>query len=166
MKESDREKTAFVSHAGLYEYNVMPFGLTNAPATFQRLMDAVLAGLRWQTCLVYLDDIIIFAKDFETHLQHLDEVFKRLRESKLVLKPKKCELFCTKVAYLGYVVSKEGVIPQPDKIRKVRDYEAPMTRKGVKSFLGLAGYYRRFIRDFARIARPLYQLTSVKQEWQ
>ena len=129
VKEEDKKKTAFVSYAGLYEYNVMPFGLTNAPATFQRLMDAVLAGLRWQTCLVYLDDIIIFSPDFETHLHRLDLVFQRLSESNLVLCPNKCELFQTKVAYLGHVVSADGIVPQESKLEKVRQFQSQLQEK-------------------------------------
>ena len=144
----------------------MPFGLTNALATFQRLMDAVLAGLRWQKCLVYLDDIIVFGKDFDTHLQRLDEVFQRLRENNLVLKPKKCDLLRTTVEYLGHVVSKDGITPQKDKIVKVQKFPIPTTRKAVRAFLGLAGYYHKFIKDFARIAPPLHLLTAEKQKWQ
>ena len=108
VREEDKKKTAFVFSAGLYEYNVMPFGLTNAPATFQRLMDAVLAGLRWKSCLVYLDDIIIFSPDFATHIQRLDEVFARLRQHNLVLKPVKCEMLRKQVAYLCWFKSSNG----------------------------------------------------------
>ena len=163
---ADKPKTAFVTYGGLYEYNVMPFGLTNAPATFQRLMDAVLAGLRWQTCLVYLDDIIVFAPDFDTHIQRLDEVFKRLAASNLSLKPSKCELFREEVAYLGHVVSADGIKPQADKIDKIQRFPVPTTRKAVRSFLGLAGYYRRYIRNFARLAKPLHKLTGDNTPWQ
>ena len=165
VAQEDRAKTAFVTYGGLYEYNVMPFGLTNAPATFQRLMDAVLAGMRWQTCLVYLDDIIVFAPDFDTHIQRLDQVFERLSANNLSLKPGKCELFRKEVAYLGHVVNEQGVKPQEDKIIKIKNYPTPTTRRAVRAFLGLAGYYRRFIKNFARIAQPLYKLTGDHNPW-
>ena len=165
VAKEDRPKTAFVTYGGLYEYNVMPFGLTNAPATFQRLMDAVLAGLRWQTCLVYLDDIIVFSTDFDTHIQRLRQVFTRLRQHNLSLKPNKCELFRTEVTYLGHIINQEGIKPQQDKIEKVKFFPKPKNRRAIRAFLGLAGYYRRFIQNFASIAKPLYQLTSEKESW-
>ena len=115
---------------------------------------------------MYLDDIIVFAKDFDTHLRQLNEVFQRLRENNLVLKPKKCELLRMEVAYLRYIVSKEGVIPQADKVAKVRNFPPPTTKKAVRAFLGLVGYYCKFIRDFVRIAKLLHQLTIEKQKWQ
>ena len=134
----DREKTAFVTQDGLFEFKVMPFGLCNAPATFQRLMDLVLAGVQWSQCLVYLDDIIVIGKSFEEHLRNLSSVLQRLREANLRLKPKKC-FFCRKqVAYLGHVVSSGGVATDPEKTSKVSDCPIPTTVIEVQQFLGLA----------------------------
>ena len=109
MDPADKEKTAFITPFGLHQFRVMPFGLTNAPSTFQRLMSMVLAGLSWVTCLVYLDDIIIFSRTVEEHLQRLTEVLQRLKEAGLKIKPSKCHLLCKSVRYLGYVVSEKGI---------------------------------------------------------
>ena len=119
MAADSKAKTAFISHKGLFEYNVMPFGLTNAPATFQRFMDAVLSGSKWKTLLVYIDDICVFSRDFETHLKDLEEVFKRLQAANLKLKPSKCHLFQTKTKFLGHVVSAKGISPDPEKIMAI-----------------------------------------------
>ena len=133
----------------------MPFGLCNAPATFQRLMDLILAGLQWSQCLVYLDDVIIVGKTFDEHLHNLSAVFKRIEEASLKLKPGKCLFFQEKVQYLGHIVSREGITPDADKVEKVA---VPTSTQSVQRFLGLANYYRRFIRDFAAIAKPLHRL--------
>ena len=166
MDKGDREKTAFITQEGLYQFKVMPFGLTNAPATFQRLMDAVLAGLQWKSCLVYLDDVIIVGRTFEEHLNHLGEVFNRLRQAGLKLKVTKCSLFQEKVCYLGHIVSSEGVSTDPSKTKKVADWPVPTTPKEVQQFLGFANYYRRFVKDFATIARPLHRLTEKNNSFQ
>ena len=158
----DRAKTAFCTQEGLYEFNVMPFGLSNAPATFQRLMDSVLAGLQWSTCLVYLDDIIIVGRSFEEHMKNLQLVFERLKEAGLKLQPKKCHFLRHKVTFLGHIVSSEGISPDPLKTSKVREWPTPITVQETQQFLGLASYYRRFIKNFAEIAKPLYQLTEKK----
>ena len=160
LDPKDREKTAFSTQEGLYHFKVMPFGLTNAPATFQRLMDAVLAGLQWKICLVYLDDIIILGRTFEEHLHHLQEVFDRLRQSGLKLKIAKCSLFQKEVCYLGHVVSNKGVATDPSKTDKVAHWPAPTSQRDVQQFLGLANYYRRFVKNFATIAKPLHRLTE------
>ena len=122
MDPQDAEKTAFATHRGLFQFRVMPFGLCNAPATFERLMEFVLAGLQWSKCLVYLDDIIVYSKTFEEHLQHLREVFQRLREVGLKLKPSKCFLIRQKVAYLGHVVTPNGLETDPDKTNAVAGF--------------------------------------------
>ena len=119
VAEEDRHKTAFCIIEGLFEFKVMPFGLCNAPATFQRLMDLVLAGLQWSHCLVYLDDIIILGNTFVDHLRNLQSVFQRLRDAGLRLKSSKCAFFQPKVQYLGHVISEEGVAADPTKIEKV-----------------------------------------------
>jgi hypothetical protein len=155
MDKESRQKTAFITHKGLYEFNVMPYGLTNAPATFQRLMDIVLAGLKWQCCLVYIDDIVIYSSNFEQHLIDLRNVFLALREANLTLKASKC-CFCRKeMKYLGHIVTQDGIKPDPALIKAVAHFPQPKTIKDVQSFLGLSGYYRRFIRNYSKIAEPL-----------
>ena len=138
----------------------MPFGLCNAPATFQRLMDRVLAGMQWETCLVYLDDIIVLGSDVPQMLQRLGQVFSRLDQAKLKLKPSKCCLFRRQVAYLGHIVSESGVATDPNKVQKVQDWPTPTSIQDVRRFVGLASYYRRFVKDFASIAEPLHALTK------
>ena len=167
MHPASKDKTAFISHAGLYEFNVMSFGLTNAPPNFQRLMSRVLHGLEWKVCLIYIDDIIIFSKTFEEHLFRLRLVFDRLREAGLKLKPTKCYFARNSVNFLGYVVSSSGVSPDPEKLESVRSFPTPNTVKDVRSFLGLCNYYRRFVEGFAKIASPLNHLTrkGVVFEW-
>ena len=160
MHPDDREKTAFCTLEGLFEFNVMPFGLCNGPATFQRLMDMILAGLQWSRCLVYLDDIIIFGTTFEEHLSNLELVFDRLREAKLRLQPVKCKLCKKKVNFLGHIVSRDGVAADPAKTDKVAEWAVPKCKRDVQCFLGLANYYRRFIQDFATVAKPLHHLTE------
>ena len=120
-----REKTAFITPFGLHQFRVMPFGLSNAPATFQRLMEQVLAGLHWSTCLVYLDDIIVFSRTVADHLDQLRDVFTRLKNAGLTLKPSKCHLLQMKVRYLGHVVSGKGIQTDPEKVRSVFDWPIP-----------------------------------------
>lgn len=155
-----RKAAAFCSRKGLFEWNVMPFGLCNAPATFQRLMDRVLAGMQWETCLVYLDDIIVLGRDVPEMLQRLAQVFDRLRQANLKLKPAKCCLFRRQVAYLGHVISEDGVATDPSKIQKVKEWPAPASTQEVRQFVGLASYYRRFVKDFAAVAEPLHALNK------
>lgn len=139
---ADREKTAFTTRHGLFEFQVMPFGLCNAPGTFQRLMEFVLASLQ---CLVYLDDVIVDGRDFEEHLERLREVFHRFRQAGLKLKPSKCFLLRPRVPYLGHVISAEGASTDPAKIKAVQQWPVPLKVTDVRSFLGLASYYWRII---------------------
>ena len=155
---SDRPKTAFSTPQGHFEFTVMPFGLCNAPATFQRLMEYVLAGLQWEHCLVYLDDIIVFSETFKEHITRLSGVFDRLRNAGLKLKPKKCCFARSSVQYLGHIVSRRGLEAEKSKVQAVRDYPRPTNATEVRSFLGLVGYYRRFVRGFSTIANPLFNL--------
>lgn len=158
IKESDKEKTAFSTPQGHFEYERMPFGLKGAPATFQRLMNEVLRGLIGSICFVYIDDIVCYGRDLTESIDNLEKVFVRLREHKLLLNVEKCSLLHTSVTYLGHIVSRDGVSPDPSKIAAVKNYPEPKNVKELKSFLGLAGYYRRFIKDFAKIAKPLNAL--------
>ena len=165
MDAGTQEKAAFVTSSGLYEWTVMPFGLCNAPSTFARLMELVLKGLHWKICLIYLDDVIVMGRTFEEELERLKEVFERLARAGLKLKPKKCFLFQKRVSYLGHVVTDEGIAADPEKVEQVRTWPTPENSTEVKSFLGLASYYRRFIPDFSTIAKPLYKLTEAKAEF-
>ena len=159
LKEEDKHKTAFhVGNLGFYECNRMPFGLCNAPATFQRLMERAMGDLNLRDCLIYLDDIIIFSDTFESHLSRLEAVFQRLHEYNLKLKASKCEFFRTQVTYLGHVVSEDGIKTDPEKLKVLKDWPIPKNVKDVRKFLGFAGYYRRFVKGFARIVRPLNDL--------
>ena len=160
ITESDREKTAFITHDGLFEFNVMPFGLCNAPATFQRLMNFALSGMLWSECLVYLDDIVIFGRTFEEHLSHLASVLARLRAVNMKAKLSKCNFLKEQVLYLGHVISPEGISTDPSKTQRITEWPTPKSVQEVQQFLGLAGYYRRFVQNFAGIAKPLQRLTE------
>ena len=141
MSEEDRAKTAFSTHEGLYEFKVMPFGLCNAPATFQRLMDLVLSGIQWSSCLVYIDDIVIVGKTVQNHLDNLQLVLDRIKRAGLRLKPSKCHLFQKETLYLGHRITRDGVATDPGKIDAVRKWAVPRTVQEVQRFLGLVGYY-------------------------
>lgn len=134
LDEASREKTAFVTHAGLYEFNVMPFGLTNAPSCFQRLMECVLRGLHWKIALIYLDDVLVYLRTFEDHLQHLRLLLERFWNAGLKLKPSKCHFRQKKVRYLGHMISKEGVYPDPEKIPAIQEYPVPRPVKDVDNY--------------------------------
>ena len=166
VAEEDQQKTAFTTHDGLFEFKVMPFGLCNAPATFQRVMDLVLAGVQWSQCLVYLDDIIVIGRNFDEHIQNLSTVLQRLREANLRIKPSKCNFCREQVTYLGHIVSKFGVATDPEKTAKVADWPTPTTVQQLQQFLGLASYYRRFVKDFSLISAPLHRLTERGREFQ
>lgn len=167
IREEDKSKTAFACGSGLYEFNVVPFGLCNAPATFQRMINKVLSGLLWRVCLAYLDDIVIFSKTMKTHLEDLEKVLSALDEANLRLKPEKCSFAQQEIRYLGHVLTGENIRPDPDKIAAIEKLPAPKNKKGVQSFLGICNYYRRFIKDFSLISRPLTNLTrkNVSFEW-
>ena len=160
MNLEDVEKTAFTTHVGLYEWNVMPFGLCNAPATFSRMMEMVLSDIVWKECLVYLDDVISFGRTYDATLQSLRAVMMRLRAHNLKLKPSKCEFFRTQVEYLGHEVGQQGIRPSLSKIQALHDWKLPTDLTQLKSFLGFTGFYRRFIRGYAELAKPLTEKTK------
>jgi hypothetical protein len=160
MKEGDEWKTAFKTKFGLYEWLVMPFGLTNAPSTFMRLMNHVLRPFVGKFVVVYFDDILIYSKTLDEHVEHIRCVLAVLREQKLYANLEKCT-FCTdKVVFLGFVISGQGVEVDEDKIKDVRNWTPPQNVSQVRSFLGLAGFYRRFVKDFRTIAAPINELTK------
>ena len=160
ITEQDKAKTAFRTSSGqLFEFNQVPFGLCNAPATFSRLMDHVLAGLHWETCLFYLDDIIVFSSTWEEHLARLRQVFQRLRHANLKLGADKCTFADKEVSYLGHRVTKEGLLSDSSLLAAIREIPLPKLPTEVRSFFGLSGYYRRYVKGFAAIAAPLHALT-------
>ena len=154
----DRSKTAFSIGTGLYEWVRMPFGLVNAPATFSRLMTTLLAGLSFEEVVSYLDDILVYSRSFLDHLAALRRVFERFRAANLKLSPEKCKWFRQETEFLGFLVTEKGVATHPEKIEKVKNVPIPSSPKDVRAFLGLASYYRRHVKDFAKIAFPLTQL--------
>jgi hypothetical protein len=158
MHPEDIAKTAFRTHHGHFEFVVMPFGLTNAPATFQALMNDVLRPYLRRFVLVFFDDILIYSASWAEHLQHVAIVFNELRAHRLHLKRSKCSFATTSVAYLGHVISADGVAMDADKVAAVAAWPTPRSPRALRGFLGLAGYYRKFIRDFGLIASPLTRL--------
>ena len=159
-----REKTAFVTPQGLYEFCVMPFGLTNAPAVFQRLMQRVLMGLNPEDgpdyVTVYIDDVLVFSRTLEEHLEHLRRVIGRLQEVGLKLKPAKCQFIREEVEYLGHLLTPQGLKPNPRLVEAVQEFATPQDLRRLRQFLGLSSYYRRFVSGFAKIAQPLNKLTK------
>ena len=164
VEEDSKEKTAFIVDNNLSEWNKLAFGLCNAPGTFQRLMNTVLHEVIGKTCLVYLDDIIIFSKNKEEHLKHISQIFELLEKANLKMKLSKCKFFQSSVNYLGHVISDKGIEPDPEKIDKIANYKRPETIQELVSFLGLASYYRRFIDKFSTIAHPLLEQTKNKDK--
>jgi len=159
IEESHKERTAFtVGPLGFWQYRSMPFGLCNSPATYQRLMEECLGDLNMTICIIYLDDVIIFANTFEEHLERLDRVLTRLKENNLKLSAEKCYFLKKKAKFLGHVVSENGVETDPDKTQKVKDWPTPKNADELRSFVAFAGYYRRFLKNFSKIVKPLNDL--------
>ena len=160
VKAEDIPKTAFACKFGHFEMTRMPFGLNNSASTFQRTMELALQGLQWETCIIYIDDIIVFAKTIEEHLKRVEQVFERLKQAGLKLKPEKCDMLQEEVTFLGHVVAAKGVRPNATNISKIMAWPAPKTPKQVKQFVAMCSYFRRFIKDFALKSRPMVDLTK------
>lgn len=158
LDEQDKIKTAFNTNFGHYQFKRMPFGLKGAPATFQHLMNSALSGLNGSKVFIYLDDVVIYGRNLVEHNDKLREVFTCLRKHNLKLNPEKCQFLKKELYYLGHMITQNGVKPDPNKIAVIKAYPIPRTAKEIKSFMGLIGYYRRFIRDFSKISQPLTNL--------
>src|SRR6185295_3801042 len=168
MHPTDREKTAFVTRYGIYEFNVMPFGLCNASATFQRLMDHVYKGIAWKFVVVYLDDTIVYSRTFDEHLTHLKRVFNRIKQAGLRLNIEKRTFWMHQLPFLGHLILAKGIAPDPQKVEAVQRIQPPKNLTALRFFLGLAEYYRQFIQNFSSIARPLNSLLQKDEpyHWQ
>ena len=158
LAESAKSKTAFATPFGLFQFNVMPFGLQGAPATFQRMMDRMIRGME-EFAASYIDDLVVYSRTWEEHLSHIRQVLQRLRDAGLTAKARKCQFGMEQCLYLGHLVGSGTIRPEPSKVEAISTFTTPRTKREVRTFLGLAGYYRKFIPDFATIAAPLTDLT-------
>lgn len=168
LKEEDKQKSAFITGDGLYEFNVLPFGLKSASATFQFLADKLLGPLKWKEAIIYLDDIIIFSNTFEQHLDRLRRVLNKIRDAGLKLKISKCQFAYKTLKILGHIISEEGIAVNPEKIKAISEYPSPNSVKKIQMFLGACNFFRKFIKNYSMIARPLYEMTKTdktKFEW-
>jgi hypothetical protein len=163
--ESDIPKTAFHTQYGLYEYTVMSFGLTNAPAYFMYLMNKMFMEYLYKFIVLFIDDILIFSKTKEEHEKHLRMVLEKLRSNQLYAKFSKCEFWLTEVAFLGHAIFAGGVSVDPSKVNDVLNWKPPTNASEIQSFLGLAGYYYRFIKDFSKIAKPMTRLLEKNKDF-
>jgi hypothetical protein len=158
MATGEEQKTAFQTHQGLYEFTVMPFGLTNAPATFQSLMNSIFSELLRKCVLVFVDDILIYSRTLEEHIDHLRSVFQLLIKNQLIVKKSKCSFACQELEYLGHIVGSSGVATDSSKLTAIQQWPVPKTVKALRGFLGLTGYYRKFVKHYGILAQPLTHL--------
>jgi hypothetical protein len=165
IRPSDTPKTTFIAKYGLYEFTVMSFGLTNAPAFFMNLMNSVFMDYLNKFVVVFIDDILIYSQSEEEHVDHLKMVLQRLREHQLYAKLSKCEFWIDEVLFLGHITNKDGLVVDPKKVAGILNWKAPTNARGIKSFIGMAGYYRRFIEGFSKIAKPMTVLLGNKVEF-
>ena len=167
INDNDVRKTAFITHQGLHAFLKMPFGLKNAPATFQRCVDRILGNCKYKCAIGYLDDILCYSKTFEEHAEHLRVILQKIRDSGLTLKPAKCSFAMNSIIYLGHLIDKQGIRMDPHRVKAIKQYPIPENLTQVRSFLGLAGYHRQFVKDWSKIAEPLTRLTkkSVNFYW-
>lgn len=163
ISEKDKHKTAFITKWGLFEWNVMPMGLCNAPAVFQRLMNTIVTGDMKSFALAYIDDVIIFSKTLDEHLQHLDKVLQKFQDAGLSFKLSKCKFAFRQLKFLVHIVSTAGIKCDESKVAAVRNFPLPETVTAVRSFIGLVSYYRKFIYRFSWICSPLYNLLSMEK---
>jgi hypothetical protein len=165
IRPSDIPKTAFITKYGLYEFMVMSFGLTNAPAYFMYLMNSVFMDNLDKFIVVFIDDILIYSQNEQEREEHLRKVLQRLRDCQLYAKLSKCEFWISEVLFLGHIINRDGLAVDPKKVAAILDWKAPKDARGIKSFIGMAGYYRRFIEGFYKIARPITVLLAKKVEF-
>jgi hypothetical protein len=161
----DIPKTTFITKYGLYEFTVMSFGLTNAPAYFMYLMNSVFMDYLDKFVVVFIDDILIYSQNEQKHEEHLRKVLQRLRDCQMYAKLSKCEFYISEVLFLGHIINREGLAIDPKKVTANLDWKAPKDVRGIKSFIGMAGYYWRFIEHFSKIARPMTALLAKKVEF-
>ena len=165
MEPKSQNYTAFSTPSGSFKWLRMPVGLTGSPNTFQSLMEHLLVGLTWSITVPYLHDCIIFSKTPEEHIKRLQQLFQRVREANLNINPTKCAFFQTKAQFLGHVISKNGLEADPQKVNAVQNFPVPQNQTDVKSCLGLCSYYRRYIKNFAMITRPLHKASETKSSF-
>ena len=167
LAEKDRQKCSFVTMDGQYEFVRMPFGLAGATATFQKAIDTILSHLKWKGVVCYIDDVLIGGETFDQHLGLLDQVLAAVSKAGFTISPKKCEIALSQIKFLGYIISSNGIKPDPSKVEAIQNFKPPKNQKEIKSFIGALSYYRQFIEDFSTVAEPLLRLTrkTVEFEW-
>ena len=164
LKEDIEDLTTFRTRYGSYKYRVLPFGLCNGPASFQRFINSVLFDYLDDFCTAYIDDILIYSEDPLKHEEHVCKVLDRLQQAGLPVDIKKSEFSVTSTKFLGFIIDIRGIMMDPDKVAIIKDWEVPTSLKGVRSFLGFCNFYRRFLKDYGRVVRPLTRLTA-KNGW-
>jgi len=165
IREEDEWKTAFRTRYGLFEFQVMLFGLTNAPSTFQDMMNHIFSDMLNMGTLAYMDDILVYAETEEKHDEMVREVLKRLQNNGLAVSPEKCVWKAQEVEFLGYIIGRNGIRMSEEKVEAILGWKTPESLTETQSFLGFANFYRRFIQDYSRVARPLTELTKKDKEW-